>query len=178
MRSDERGQVLSSLVAVAAVVAIVAGLAFLFGTRGPATTPTSQQTRTVVVPTKASPTTSPTTGPRTTPEVSPSATPTASLTVSPTVPVEDRPMIEVYNNTTRKGLAEQVATRARAAGWTVSGVDNWKGKIVTSTVYFPPGRQSAALALASDLGVSRIKEVLSNMRTDRLTVILTVDYQG
>ena len=31
---DDRGQVLSSLVAVAAVVAIVAGLLVLFGTRG------------------------------------------------------------------------------------------------------------------------------------------------
>ncbi|WP_328988385.1 LytR C-terminal domain-containing protein [Kribbella sp. NBC_01245] len=164
---DQRGQVLSSLVAVAAVVAIVAGLLFLFGTRGtesaakpPPAPSTAVSTATVSVtpPIKAAST--------------PSPTPTAS------VPVDKRPPVEVYNNTRRKGLAEQVAERARAEGWKVVGADNWKGKIVTSTVYFPPGMQAEAQQLATSLAIPRIKDALENMKADRLTVILTADYLG
>jgi hypothetical protein len=84
----------------------------------------------------------------------------------------------VYNNTPRKGLADQVAGRARQAGWTVSGVDNWHGKVVESTVYYPPGMVQAANQLARDLGVPRTKPALDNMKMDRLTVILTSDYTG
>lgn len=164
---DQRGQVLSSLVAVAAVVAIVAGLLFLFGTRGtesaakpPPAPSTSVSTATVSV----------------TPRVTIAATPTVSPTPTASVPVDKRPPVEVYNNTRRKGLAEQVAERARADGWKVAGLDNWKGKIVTSTVYFPPGMQAEAQQLATSLGIPRIKDALENMKADRLTVILTADY--
>ena len=84
----------------------------------------------------------------------------------------------MYNNTSRKGLAEDVSIRARQAGWTVAGADNWHGKIVASTVYYPPGMQSEAAQLAKDIGISRTKDALSNMKKDRLTVILTTDYAG
>ena len=84
----------------------------------------------------------------------------------------------MYNNTARKGLAEDVSIRARQAGWTVAGTDNWHGKIAASTVYYPPGMQSEAAQLAKDIGVSRTKDALSNMKRDRLTVILTTDYTG
>ena len=161
---DDRGQVLSSLVAVAAVVAIVAGLLVLFGTRGSdsaAEPPPKKSTPTVTM--RA---TSP----------APSTPPTPAVTPVPTVPPEQRPAVEVYNNTQRKGLADQVANKARTAGWKVTGADNWKGKVVTSTVYFPAGLQVEAQALANELGILRIKDVLPNMKDDRLTVILTTDY--
>jgi hypothetical protein len=96
----------------------------------------------------------------------------------PTIPPSERPAVEVYNNTPRKGLAEDVSIRARQAGWTVAGRDNWHGKIVTSTVYFPAGMQAEATQLAKDIGVGRIKDALDNMKKDRLTVILTTDYAG
>jgi hypothetical protein len=36
----------------------------------------------------------------------------------------------------------------------------------------------AAAQLARDLGISRTKDALDNMKKDRLTVILTSDYTG
>ena len=212
---DERGQVLSSLVAVAAVVAIVAGLLVLFGTRGhdskadeqsgaaakPSSKPSpkpssgpstvaasiprpSTQTTTPPEVTPSKPSTAPTSAPSSTAPTQPTSQPTQPPTQAPgtqpvTIPVEERPAIEVYNNTSRKGLADEVAGRARQAGWTVAGSpDNWHGKIAESTVYYPPGMLDAANQLAHDIGVGRSKGALDNMKKDRLTVILTSDYAG
>jgi len=132
---------------------------------------------------KKCPATAPTSAPTTVPSSEPTQTTTKPVTQPPPVtqstqPVADRPAAEVYNNTPRKGLADQVANRARQAGWTVSGIDNWHGKIVGSTVYYPPGMEQAANQLARDLGIGRTKEALDNMKKDRLTVILTSDYSG
>jgi hypothetical protein len=94
------------------------------------------------------------------------------------VPPSERPAVEIYNNTARKGLAQAVGSRAEQAGWSVTGADNWHGKIVTSTVYYPAGMQAEAAQLAQDLGIPRIKNALDNMKKDRLTVILTSEYPG
>ena len=156
----DHGQVLSSLVAVVAVVAVVGGLLVLFGTRGhdssadepkgtstpkPSAKPSGGPSTIVasVPPRKptSAPTTAPETEPTTAPTTEPTTEPTKTVPTKPpathpgTIPADQRPAAEVYNNTPRKGLAEQVAGRARQAGWTVSGVDNWHGKIVESTVY-------------------------------------------
>ncbi|WP_406048183.1 LytR C-terminal domain-containing protein [Kribbella sp. NBC_00889] len=198
--TDERGQVLSSLVAVLAVVAIVAGLLVLFGTRGgdstadqpssatspkPSTKPTTGPSTIVAsVPkpgeseTPVPPTTEPTGAPTQEPTPEPTQPPSSESTTEPAIPPAERPAVEVYNNTGRKGLADSVAGRARQAGWTVAGADNWHGKIAESTVYYPPGMLDAANQLARDLGVSRTKGALDNMKKDRLTVILTSDYTG
>ncbi|WP_350278726.1 LytR C-terminal domain-containing protein [Kribbella sp. HUAS MG21] len=135
--------------------------------------------------------TEPSKEPSAAPSSKPSAT-TSTETTQPTQPTEtnrptqpavipaaERPAIEVYNNTSRKGLADSVAGRARQAGWTVAGSpDNWHGKIAESTVYYPPGMLDAANQLARDLGIGRTKGALDNMKKDRLTVILTSDYAG
>ncbi|MEU4603833.1 LytR C-terminal domain-containing protein [Kribbella sp. NPDC023972] len=201
---DDKGQVLSSLVAVLAVVAIVAGLLVLFGTRGndstadeasgtstpspkpqptggPSTVgasvpkPTAEGTTTTPAPTS---TPTPTTEPSSEPTTAPPATTQPPATQPTTIPPEQRPAVEIYNNTARKGLADSVAGRARQAGWTVAGADNWRGKVAASTVYYPPGMLDAANQLARDLGVGRTKGALDNMKKDRLTVILTSDYTG
>ncbi|HEY3556464.1 MAG TPA: LytR C-terminal domain-containing protein [Kribbella sp.] len=201
---------LSSLVAVAAVVAIVAGLLVLFGTRGSdskadekpagASTPTVKPTAgpstvgaSIPRPSEKPSSPEPTEPPKTTPQPTQPTQPTQSTeptqstqptqparpTQPVTIPVEERPAIEVYNNTPRKGLADSVAGRARQAGWTVAGSpDNWHGKIAESTVYYPPGMLDAANQLAHDIGVGRTKGALDNMKKDRLTVILTSDYAG
>lgn len=202
---DDRGQVLSSLVAVLAVVAIVAGLLVLFGTRGndstaddstntpspkpsggPSTVgasvprPTATPTPTPD-PTTAPPSSEPTTPPSSEPSTEPTTAPPATqppATQATTIPPDQRPAVEVYNNTSRKGLADSVAGRARQAGWIVAGADNWHGKVAGSTVYYPPGMLDAANQLARDLGVGRTKGALDNMKKDRLTVILTSDYTG
>jgi len=201
----DRGQVLSSLVAVAAVVAIVAGLLVLFGTRGHdskadetsgANTPkqsTKPSTIAASPPKLSSKPTAPATTPATTPSQAPSSKPTTAPTSQPTappatqptapttrpaIPPDERPAAEIYNNTPRKGLADTVAGRARQAGWTVAGADNWHGKVAESTVYYPPGMLDAADQLARDIGVGRTTGALDNMKKDRLTVILTSDYTG
>jgi LytR cell envelope-related transcriptional attenuator len=188
---DDKGQVLSSLVAVLAVVAIVAGLLVLFGTRrndsnadessGTSTPKPSVKPSTIAAsvpkPTAEGTTSAPTTEPSNEPTSAPPAT-QPPATQQATIPPADRPAVEIYNNTQRKGLADSVAGRARQAGWTVSGADNWHGKIVGSTVYYPPGMADAAAVLARDIGISRTKDALDNMKKDRLTVILTSDYTG
>ncbi|MGW6201545.1 LytR C-terminal domain-containing protein [Kribbella sp. NPDC055110] len=191
---------LSSLVAVAAVVAIVAGLLVLFGTRGndsKADEPTGASPKPAAKPSSGPstvgasvprPSTKPTTEATSAPPPVPSSQPPSTAPTSQppqttqptqpvTIPAEEKPAIEVYNNTPRKGLADTVASRARQAGWTVSGSpDNWHGKVAESTVYYPPGMLDAANQLAHDLGIGRSKGALDNMKKDRLTVILTSDY--
>ncbi len=195
----DHGQVLSSLVAVAAVVAIVAGLLVLFGTHGgpdtkagaepsganspkPSAKP-STIAASVPEPTPTEPATTPSEAPSSTPATAPTTAPTSEPTPPPateptTIPAAERPAAEIYNNTPRKGLADSVAGRARQAGWSVAGADNWHGKIAESTVYYPPGMLVAANQLARDIGVGRTKGALDNMKKDRLTVILTSDYTG
>jgi len=189
--SDERGQVMSSVVAVAAVVAVVIGLLVLFGTGGtdgrsagppstppplvpsPSTVPASSSAPTTPPSTTAIPTPKPTTTSSSTRETAPTARPTTRPTAT-----GPRPSVEIYNNTTQRGLADRVSSRATQAGWKVAGIDNWRGKIAGSTVYYPPGMRDHATALAADLGIGRVKAALDNMKTDRLTVILTSDYAG
>lgn len=202
---NERGQVLSSVVAVAAVVAVVIGLLVLFGTGGPggsnnASSSSSSTTNGTPSATSAPPSSEPpSTAPPTTVPVStpppatvtqpgttvtaPQPTKTVTKTAQPPQATKGpalgpRPSIEIYNNTRERGLAERTATRAESAGWRVAGVDNWIGKIVTTTVYYPLGMSGHARQLASDLGIGNTKAALSNMKTDRLTVILTTDYAG
>ena len=198
---NERGQVLSSVVAVAAVVAVVIGLLVLFGTGGPggsnnASSNSSGATNGTPSATSAPPSSTPppTTVPVSTPPpatvtqpgttvTAPQPTKTVTKTAQPPQATKGpalgpRPSVEIYNNTRERGLAERTATRAESAGWRVAGVDNWIGKIVTTTVYYPLGMSGHASQLASDLGIGNTKAALSNMKTDRLTVILTTDYAG
>ncbi len=109
----------------------------------------------------------------TTPSPTPSPSPSPSPTPTPAPePVRDVPVV-VFNNTGQSGLAASFADRARSAGWTVTGVDNWRGSIPQSTVYHPAGQQEAAERLAADLGLDRVRERVSPMPQDRLTVILS-----
>jgi cytoskeletal protein RodZ len=216
--ADERGQVMSSVVALVAVVAVVVGLLVLFGTWGddheadrstspspsqpqsssagpnsPTGEPSTSQPSIPASPTSA-PTSAPTRPPTSAPTRPPSSAPSTPVrppTTEPSVPAGSRTSeptsnpggsqpsqvpIEIYNNTTRRGMAERVAGGLRADGWTVTGVDNWIGKVVGSTVYYHPTHRDDAEALADRLGLGRVKPALDNMRKGRLTVILTSDY--
>lgn len=150
-------------------------------TPSPADAPTPTPTPTLTTsPPSSTPVASTPTAPAT-PTATATATARPTMTMTKTAqpkPVGPRPAVEIYNNTTTRGLAERVGDRARAAGWRVAGVDNWRGKVATSTVYYPLGWRDFATALAADIGVGRVKEALDNMKTDRLTVILTNDYSG
>ena len=116
----------------------------------------------------------------------PNSTPTTVPTTVPVTPARTanpKPAIRkgavyvtVFNNSNVKGLAGSTATRAQHAGWNVVGTDNWYGTVDASTVYFAPRLKAAAHALATDLGISRVRPAIAPMRMDRLTVILTGDY--
>ncbi|HET7072379.1 MAG TPA: LytR C-terminal domain-containing protein [Nocardioides sp.] len=82
-------------------------------------------------------------------------------------------IVEVFNNSSVRGLAGRVATQAAHLGWQVVGSDNWYGTIPSSTVYYPPRLAKAGRQLALDLGIHRTMPAVSPMRLDRLTVILT-----
>jgi hypothetical protein len=83
--------------------------------------------------------------------------------------------VEVYNNTTITGLAASTAAELQDGGWQVVGVDNWRGDIPSSTVYYPAGLEDEADQLADTLGFSRVRGAVAPMKFDRLTVILTPD---
>ena len=88
------------------------------------------------------------------------------------VPASARPSVVVLNQTGVTGLAARVADRLTAAHWTVSGIGNWQGNVPSTTVYYPPGAEQSAQALASTLGQNRIRPRVSGMPLDRLTLIL------
>lgn len=83
--------------------------------------------------------------------------------------------VEVYNNSAISGLAATRSAQLRDAGWQVVGVDNWRGVIPASTVYYPTGMAEQADRLAQELGISRTHAAVAPMKFDRLTVILTAD---
>lgn len=124
-------------------------------------------------------------GPTTGPSVAPSEEPAApEVTVTPTVTEKAKPPVRrnkvfvvVFNNSNIKGLAGKTASRAQGAGWNVVGSDNWYGTVDASTVYFGPKLKEAATLLAKDLGIKSVKPAVNPMRADRVTVILTADYQ-
>lgn len=157
-RTDERGVAVPSPVVMLSIVAVaMAGLAFLAtqddDSRGAALEPVSRPAPTTTSPTVTAP---------------PKA---------PSKPAIDRSevFVEIYNNTSIKGLAGRAANRASGAGWNVVASDNWYGTIPASTVYFPKRLEDAARALAKDLGIRRVQPAVDPMRLDRLTVILTGD---
>lgn len=81
--------------------------------------------------------------------------------------------VGVFNNTRTSGLARTVAAKVRAAGWTVSGVGNWRGSVPATTVYYPAGLEKQAQTLARDLDFGRVRPRVAPMSTDRLTLVLS-----
>ena len=120
------------------------------------------------------------------PKANPSDTGGTTATPSATAKPKPKPepvkrgetYVVVYNNTRIKGLAGGVAGKAKGAGWNVVGSDNWYGTVDGTAVYYPPRLKRAAEELGFDLGIKRIKPSQEPMQFDRLTVILTEDYQG
>lgn len=90
-----------------------------------------------------------------------------------------RAPLRVYNNSTIKGLAEQAAAEFRTAGWQVDSVGNYSSGIIpTSTVYFEPGEESAAEALASEFGMTAKPRFNGlDAASTGLIVIVTKDYR-
>jgi hypothetical protein len=158
---DQRGVAFPSPLVILSIVAVaMAGLAFI-ATEGKDTAERNLQTVS-----EPSPTSTPTTTPTHKPD---------HKRHKPDFKRSDV-FVEVYNNSGITGLAGTTAQTASGAGWNVVGSDNWYGTIPASTVYFPKRLETAARALAKDLGIKRLQPAVDPMRYDRLTVILTSDY--
>jgi hypothetical protein len=85
----------------------------------------------------------------------------------------------VLNQTSRAGLASEVAGILRADGWTVPAVGNFHGVVPATTVYYPPGEELAAQTAAEALQATpRIRPRFGNISTSRLTVVVTDSYPG
>jgi len=109
--------------------------------------------------------------------VTASPTPEASPTPTTAPPIKrGQTLVEIFNNSRVKGLAAATAEKAKLAGWNVIGTDNWYGTVDSTAVYYPPGLKPAGQALATDLGIKKLKTSIPPMRLDRLTVVLTADY--
>ena len=96
-----------------------------------------------------------------------------------TRPADFAVAVVVLNQTSRAGLAGEVATRLRGEGWTVPAVGNFRGVVPATTVYYPPGQEAAAQAAAETLPTTpRIRPRFGNLSTTRLTVVVTDTYPG
>jgi hypothetical protein len=163
---DERGLVLPTRLMVFSISLVaLAGLAFVATQADDA--PDTASPAAVTQP-KPTPTTV------TVPETTPGTTPTKA---TPPAVRRNKVYVVVFNNSNVTGLAGKTSSRATRAGWNVVGTDNWYGTVDASTVYFPASLKAAAALLAKDLGIARVKPAIAPMRSDRLTVILTADYQ-
>jgi hypothetical protein len=90
----------------------------------------------------------------------------------------NRPLpVYVLNQTTRDGLAAAVAEDIESAGWSVTKVSWWRGVVPSTTVYYPPGYESAAEALSAAFSaIDRVRPRVAPMPDDALTVILCKEY--
>ncbi len=83
----------------------------------------------------------------------------------------------VLNQTTRQGLAAAVAEDIESAGWSVTKVSWWRGRVPSTTVYYPAGYESAAEALSDAFpAIDRMRPRVAPMPDDALTVILCKEY--
>jgi hypothetical protein len=183
--------VMPSVLAVAAVAALITSLAVWQSEdqssttrladrsdRGAASaqpTPSSAQ----ALSTDPSPTPTPTAS--ASPSASPSATASATRQVEVAGTKAARPSMEVVvlNQTSRRGLAATVADRLRTSGWDVPHVGNFRGIVPSTTVYYPSGAESEAMAVANDLPTApRVRPRFGNLSTSRLTVVVTDSYPG
>lgn len=161
---------LLAVVAIAAVITVVATL--LAGD--------DQGTLTTTLPGDSETTTSATTPePSPSPPPSPSApeTPSESATPSETTTSDEtnakRLRVDVLNQSAGAGAAEATAERLRESGWRIGRVDDFRGTVRTTTVYYPANRRGQARLLAEDLpGSPRLLERLSTLSDSRLSVVL------
>lgn len=175
---------LGQLLAVLAITAVLtAAFVVVQGDDGTTSTALDQsQSGTPSPPVSSAPaaTTPPasTTPPATTP---PASTPPPASTTAPATPPASpdpgRPEVVVFNQSAPSGSGEAAAQQLTAAGWIVFKVDDFRGSVSETTVYYPPGLEKAARRAARVLpGDVRIREKFSNLSDTRLTLILTDDY--
>ena len=83
------------------------------------------------------------------------------------------PKVDVLNQSAGDGAASLAADRLRAAGWRIGRVDDFRGNVSTTTVYWlTPDMRRDARRVARDLGGVRVQEGFSTLVEGRISVIL------
>jgi hypothetical protein len=100
----------------------------------------------------------------------PSSTSAAPTTSSPESAL---PRVDVLNQSAPGGSASQLADQLRRRGWQIGRVDDFRGNVSETTVYYPPGLRAEARRLRDDLpGPPRLQPAFSTLKAGRLSVIL------
>jgi cytoskeletal protein RodZ len=180
------GALLPSLLAVLAVASLITSLAVWRGEdpgqpSAAASTTSSKPTREALsqAPSSTASASTTPTGSHTKAAAGASTSAEETSSDSGTRPADFAVEVVVLNQTSRAGLAGQVATRLRGEGWTVPAVGNFRGVVPATTVYYPPGQEAAAQAAAESLPTTpRTRPRFGNLSTTRLTVVVTDTYPG
>jgi hypothetical protein len=114
-----------------------------------------------------------------TPAPSPAATPAPTPAPSPAAtPAPAVAPITVLNNSRIPLLAARAADRFSAAGWPVAATGNYRGRLSATTVFYGPGQEASARALAARFpGVERVQPRTATLPGSGLTVVLTRDFR-
>lgn len=143
------------VVGVIAIIGLVRGDSSTTGAGGPTVSPSVLVTSSSPAPMSTSP--KPTTS---TPTTSPPPPPVTTAQPPPPVvaPAPAATPTEVYNVSRRRGIAQDLSTRLRRAGYPVTHVRNRIGyPLATTTVFYEPGdaasQAAAAAMVARHLGV-------------------------
>jgi hypothetical protein len=184
---DERGPYgqlarlfLTQLLAVIAIAAVItAVVAATGGGLDDDVTATSDGTQSPANG-EPSPTTSPSSTPTSAPAgsgsvpaSSPAATTSAPPSTAATTTAEQTPKVDVLNQSAGDGAAGQAADQLRAAGWRIGRVDDFRGNVSTTTVYWlTPDMRRDAQRVARDLGGVRVQEGFSTLVDGRISVVL------
>lgn len=98
---------------------------------------------------------------------------------STTAPSRLRAPMVVLNQAGVSGLASRTEKRIEAGGWRVTAIGDFTGTVPTNTVYFPSGFAEQARAFTRQFPqiATRTRQAFSNLRGDRLTLILAKDWQ-
>ena len=112
--------------------------------------------------------------------VPPAAAPRAAappVLPTPTVAPPARVPVTVLNNSRIPRLAARGAERFTEAGWPVTAVGNFRGRIPVTTVYYDPGLETAARELAGAVeGVVRVRPRFEGLPARGVVVVLTREF--